>query len=157
MKYFHRRVVLKGALGAFAATAAAALGLLVPRPATAAEWPRDAYAAKTMSDALRNLYGTSRATPSPALKIRAPSRLENGAVVPVAVSTDLPDVRAISVLVEKNSRPLAAHLSLTGGVPYFSVNVKMAATSNVHFVVDSGGKLYSARRLIKVVISGCGG
>lgn len=155
--YVYRRTFLKSALGAIVAAAAAALGWPPPRRARAADWPRDAYAAETVSDALRNLYGTDRAKASRAVKIHAPPQVENGAIVPVSVSTNLPNVRAISILVEKNPRPLAAHLALTGGAPYFAVNVKMAATSIVHFVVDSGGTLYAGRRTIRITVGGYGG
>lgn len=93
---------------------------------------------------------------SAAVKIQAPSRVENGAVVAVSVSSDLPDVRAISILVEKNPEPLAAHINLIGGLAYFYVNIKMASTSNVHFIVNSDGKLYSATRNIRVHVSGYG-
>ncbi len=154
----HRRSLLKGALAAALAGIAATLGLTTPRRAVAAEWPRDAYAAKTVDDALKNLYGTSTVVASPEVKIRAPLQAENGAVVPVSVSSNLPDVQAISILVEKNAAPLAAHISLgNGAVPYFSANIKMGSTSDVHFIVKAGGKLYSAKQNIKVTIGGCGG
>lgn len=152
MTRFCRRTFLKKTAAIAITMIGAAFGLLKSRPARAAEWPRDAYAARTVNDALRNLYGTSRTTRSSAIKIHAPWRAENGAVVPVSASSDLPDVRAITILVDKNTRPLAAHINLTGAEPYFFINIKMRSTSNVHFVVNSGGKLYSARRYIKVTV-----
>lgn len=157
MIHTDRRTFIKRAFALAAATVAAVFGMWRPRSAQAAEWPRDAYAAKTVQDALRNLYGTSQTIASKAVKIRAPLQAENGAVVPVAVTSDLADVRAISVLVEKNAQPLAAHITLLGGAPYFAVNIKMASTSDVHFIVHAGGKLYSAKQNIKVTVGGCGG
>jgi len=154
----NRRFFLKGAVASAVAVFAAAAGWISPRRAAAAEWPRDAYAAKTVEEALKNLYGSSAAVASPEVKIRAPLQAENGAVVPVSVSTNLPDVQSISVLVEKNAAPLAAHLNLTpSAVPYFSANIKLGATSDVHFIVKSGGKLYRAKQLVKVTVGGCGG
>lgn len=138
------------------AAAAGAFGLLVPRLSRAAAWPRDAYAAKTVEDALKNLYGTSRTVASAEVIVRAPSHAENGAIVPVSVSTGLADAQSISILVEKNRRPLAAHIHLLdGAAPYFSVNIKLGASSPVHFVVNAGGKLYSARQSINVTVGGC--
>lgn len=154
----HRRTFLQKTLASAAAVLAAAAGWISPRDAVAAEWPRDAYGAKTVEDALKHLYGSAAAVASPEVKVRAPFQAENGSVVPVSVSTNLPDVQSISVLVEKNPAPLAAHINLgAGAVPYFSSNIKMAATSDVHFVVKSGGKLYSAKQNIKVTVGGCGG
>lgn len=157
MAQLPRRVFLQGTLVSALAGAAGVLGLLAPRAAAAAEWPRDAYAAETVEDALRNLYGTGRTIASPEVHVRAPPQAENGAVVPVSVSTDLPDARAISILVERNRHPLAAHLNLLdGAAAYFSVNIKLASSSEVHFIVSVGGKLYRAARSIKVTVGGYG-
>lgn len=154
----NRRTFLKGAIVSAVAAVTGAFALVSTRRAAAAEWPRDAYAATTVDDALKNLYGTSARTASAEVKIRAPLQAENGAMVPVVVSTNLPDVQSISVLVEKNPAPLAAHVNLgTGAVPYFASNLKLGSTSDVHFVVKSGGKLYSAKHNIKVTVGGCGG
>jgi sulfur-oxidizing protein SoxY len=153
-----RREFLQGILAYAVAAVGAALGLIGPRRALAAEWPRDAYAAKTVEDALKNLYGTSATIASAEIKLRVPAQAENGAVVPISVSANLADVQAISVLVEKNVAPLAAHIAFTGGaVPYFATNVKMASTSDLHFIVKAGGKLYSAKQNVKVTVGGCGG
>jgi sulfur-oxidizing protein SoxY len=152
MPRFRRRIFVKGSIAAAITLFSAALSQWLPRRARAAEWPRDAYGATTIDDALRNLYGTSDATASAAVRIRAPWRVESGAVVPIAASADLPEVRAISILVEKNTPPLAAHLNLSGGSAYFSINIKMAATSDVHVVVSSRGRLYTAKRNIVVAI-----
>ena len=40
---------------------------------------------------------------------------------------------------------------------YVSTRIKMGKTSNVIAVVKSGGKLYSAKKEVKVTIGGCGG
>lgn len=151
MPLFRRRIFVKGSIAAAVTLICAAIGQWLPRPARAAEWPRDAYRAATIDEALRNLYGTSDVTASAAVKIRAPLRVESGAVVPIAVSARLPDVQAISILVEKNAPPLAAHLNLSGGGAYFSVNVRMAATCDVYAVASSRGRLYMAKRSIVVV------
>lgn len=157
MAHTHRRIFLQRAAASALLAVAAAMGLWRPRPVQAAEWPRDAYNAKTVEDALTNLYGTSNTRASAQVKVRAPRQVENGAMVPVTVSTTLSDVRAISVLVAKNAQPLTAHINLLdGAVPYFAVNIKMKRTSDVHFVVNAGGRLYSAKRNIKVSVGGYG-
>jgi sulfur-oxidizing protein SoxY len=77
--------------------------------------------------------------------------------VPIAVSTELPNVESIAILVEKNPNPLIAHVSFSGAEGYFSARMKMGQTSDVYAVVRSGGKLYSAKQTIKVTVGGCGG
>ncbi len=152
-----RRTFLKGTLGATALGLASAAGLLKPSRVLAAEWPKNAFEAKSINDALKGLYGADAATASGSIKIKAPIQAENGAVVPIAVSADLPNVDAIAVFVEKNASPLVANVSLAGAQGYFSARMKMGQTSDVRVVCRAGGKLYSAKQTIKVTVGGCGG
>ena len=147
----HRRKFLKRLVAA-AGTIGISLGLWKPRLSQAAEWPRDAYGAATVADALRNLYGTSGYTASSAVKVRAPSRVQGGGIVPISVSADLSDVRAISILIEKNLPPLAAHINFSGAAAFFAINVRMPSTSAVRVVVNAGGRLYTSARNIEVVV-----
>jgi len=92
------------------------------------------------------------------VKIKAPDIAENGAVVPITVSSTLPDIESISIIAAKNPSPLAASFQLSSmSEGYVSTRIKMGKTSNVIAVVKSGGKLYSATQEVKVTIGGCGG
>ncbi len=157
MTTLHRRTFLKATLGVSAVGLAASAGLLTPTRVLAAEWPKGAFDAKSISDALKDLYGASAATASGSIKIKAPIQAENGAVVPIAVSASLPNVQGLAVFVEKNAQPLVASVALTGADGYFSARMKMGQTSDVHVVCKAGGKLYSAKQTIKVTVGGCGG
>ena len=87
-----------------------------------------------------------------------PTIAENGRVVPVEVSTSLENVQSISVVVEKNPRPLAVHFELTPGVvPELQSRIKMGQSSNVMVVVKTDTGLYSTTKEVKVTIGGCGG
>jgi len=90
--------------------------------------------------------------------MKIPDIAENGAVVPVTVSTDLADVESISVVVDNNPTPLAASFDLNPKmVPVVSVRIKMGQSSNVRAIVKAGGNLYSTSKEVKVTIGGCGG
>ena len=79
-------------------------------------------------------------------------------MVPISVSTALPDVTSISILVAENPNALAASYRIPAGtIPNVASRLKMAKTSNVTAVVEAGGKLYSATREVKVTVGGCGG
>jgi len=153
----HRRTFLKATLGVTAVGVAASAGLLTPTRVLAAEWPKNAFDAKSINDALKDLYGASAATASGSIKIKAPIQAENGAVVPIAVSATLPNVQGLAVFVEKNAQPLVASVALSGAEGYFSARMKMGQTSDVYVVCKAGGKLYSAKQTIKVTVGGCGG
>ncbi len=144
-----RRALVKGLLVAAAVMA-------VPRWLFAAR-PDAAFNANDADAAITDAFG-GPATESDQVMLKIPDIAENGAVVPVTISTDLADVEAIGVVVEKNPTPLAALFELTPqSVPEVSVRIKMGESSNVRAVVKAGGKLYSASKEVKVTIGGCGG
>ncbi len=122
-----------------------------------AVWPKDAFTAVDFDSAISNLYGAT-ATDSDAVKLKAPDIAENGAVVPISVSTDLADVESISIYVEGNPNPLSASFELTKYTEAnVSTRIKMGKTSNVIAAVKAGGKVYTTRQEVKVTIGGCGG
>ncbi|NIA01263.1 MAG: thiosulfate oxidation carrier protein SoxY, partial [Planctomycetia bacterium] len=83
---------------------------------------------------------------------------ENGAVVPVSVTTSIDGVESISILAEKNAAPMTASFVLGAGTEGFvSTRIKMGKTSSIIAVVKAGGKLYSTGKEVKVTIGGCGG
>lgn len=152
-----RRVFLKGTLASSAVAVAVGAGLLSPRQVLAA-WPKSAFEAKSVSEALSNMFGNDLAPASDAIKVEAPDIAENGAVVPVTIETSLKNVKSISIIAEKNQTPLVASFNMTSKTQgYISTRIKMGQTSNVIAIVESDGKLYSARKEVKVTIGGCGG
>jgi len=153
-----RRLILKGA-GVIALTGVGVISFNMA-PAFAAandKYPEDAFKQKGEADAVKSLYGRT-AEPSDKVKLDAPEIAENGAVVPISVSTTLADVTSISFLVSENPNALAAsYLIPPGTLPSVANRLKMAKTSNVIAIVEAGGKLYSATKEVKVTVGGCGG
>jgi sulfur-oxidizing protein SoxY len=149
-----RRSFLQVVLGS---TLAMIAGLFGSRNAAAA-WSADAFDARSIADALKNAFGTDIVTPSDAITIKAPNLAENGAMVPVEVTTTLPELESISFLVEGNQNPLAATFFVSPSANrVLATRVKMGRSSAVLVVARAGGRLYSARKEIKVTIGGCGG
>ncbi len=153
-----RRVVLQG-IAAIAVAGVAGLRFDITTAFAAANdaYPEDAFKQKTEADAIKALYGRT-AQASDKVKLDAPEIAENGAVVPVSVSSSLPDVTSIAILVPANPNTLAAAYRILPGTAAMVANrLKMAKTSNVIAVVEAGGKLYSATKEVKVTVGGCGG
>ena len=148
-----RRLILKGA-------GAVALFGFSLGPALAAandKYPEDAFKQKSDADAIKSLYGKA-AEVSDKVKLDAPEIAENGAVVPISVSSTLADVTSISILVSENPNALAASYRIPAGtLPSVANRLKMAKTTNVIAIVEAGGKLYSASKEVKVTVGGCGG
>ena len=152
-----RRAFLKnaGAIGTVAI--AIASGLLKPVSAFAAAWNNMAFTSKDLADAIKNA-GYDGATENSDVILKAPDIAENGAVVPITASSNIPGTTSIAIFVEKNPSPMVADYTFSNGAqPYISTRIKMAKTSNVWITVKAGGKNYSTKREVKVTIGGCGG
>jgi len=146
-----RRFFLRGGV-ALAALAA------LPRVLLAAAWPDKAFSSTAAGEAMADLLGTDQTVPSDQIKLKLPVIAENGAVVPVTISTSLENVQSISIVVEKNPRPLAATFEiLPGTIPEISSRIKMGQTSDVMAVIKTDSGIFSTAKEVKVTIGGCGG
>ncbi len=151
----NRREVVK-LTGVFAVMASA--GLLSAAEAFAQQQARNkAFEAKTLDETVKALGGAAL-TQSADISITAPDIAENGAVVPVAVTSKIPNTQNIYILVEKNLNSLSAGFGIPAGTEAnVATRVKMAQTSNVHAVVKADNKFYVATKEVKVTLGGCGG
>jgi sulfur-oxidizing protein SoxY len=152
-----RRILLKGSLAAGTVGVAVGAGLLAPR-VVLADWNSAAFEAKDVASALTSLMGGEATETSDQIQIKAPDIAENGAVVPVTVETNLEGVSSIALIASGNATPLVASFDLgEGAVPFVSTRIKMGKTADVVAVVQSGDKLLSNAKNVKVTIGGCGG
>ena len=153
-----RRTFLKGAGAVSTVAVAAAAGLIKPTEVLAAEWNKGAFDAKSVADAMKGIGIAGAASDSKDILIKAPDIAENGAVVPVEVTSKIAGTTGIAMRVETNANPLTANFDLANGAEgYVSTRIKMGQTSNVRVVVKAGGKSYTAVKEVKVTIGGCGG
>jgi len=147
------RIFLAGSTVAVAVSA----GLLAPGQVLAAAWPKNAFDAKSVGEALAGIGAGSPAA-SNDISIKAPDIAENGAVVPITVETSIKGVTGIAILAEKNAAPLAGNFMLGKTAEgYVATRIKMTKTCDVIAVVSAGGKTYSNKKEVKVTIGGCGG
>ena len=148
-----RLLAIAGVAGAFLRN-----GLIgTARAAQAVIWPTAAFAQKTEPAALKAFYDGRTPEPSYKITLDAPEIAENGAVVPVSVTTTLTGVTSIAFMVPDNPFTLtAAYAVPEGTMPQVSCRLKMAKTAKIIAIVDAGGKLYSAEREVKVTLGGCG-
>ena len=153
-----RRKFLTNTLAISAAGIAIGSGLVSPQRALAAEEPAtNPFTAKTLDEALKLINATDH-KPSTDIQLKAPEIAENGAVVPLTVSSTLVGVTGISIVVANNPTPLAATFTLPEGTKAeVSTRIKMAKTSEVMALVQTKDGLFSAKQEIKVTIGGCGG
>ena len=138
------------------ATLIGAVGML-PQTAQAA-YNAAAFEFKSMAELVKSLGG-SAPIESKDVTITGPDIAENGAVVPIGVSTALPGVKRMLLLVEKNPSVMSAMFEVSDAVDAnFSTRVKMGQSSNVMAVaMMADGKVLFAQKEVKVTLGGCGG
>ena len=117
-----------------------------------------AFEAKSIQDALKAL-GAGAPAESKDITVTGPDIAENGAVVPLGVSTTLTGVKRMLIMVEKNPASLTALFNMTDSVePSFSTRAKMGQSSDVYAVAIMGdGKVLFAKKEVKVTLGGCDG
>ena len=148
----NRRNFLSLGLGALAVS-------MVPSTLSAINFretkPKIWTATKT-DEAIKEIFG-DLAKGEGKIKLKAPDIAENGAVIPVTVSTKL-NAKTVAIFQDANPESAVAVFSVPeNGIIDYSVRIKMAKTGTVTVVADVDGKLISASKLVKVTIGGCGG
>jgi sulfur-oxidizing protein SoxY len=123
-----------------------------------AAFNKTAFEAKSVPDAVKATGATSLVE-SKDVVLTAPDIAENGAVVPMGVSTALPGVKHLLLLVEKNPLALVALFQSSESLENnFLTRAKMGQTSDVYAVaVMADGKALWSKKEVKVTLGGCGG
>jgi sulfur-oxidizing protein SoxY len=136
---------------------AAIVGFYGVGESVAAEWKEADFNAKNLKDTLKEL-GVDDYTLSSDIAVDSAEIAENGAVVPVSVSSAIPNTEYMAILVEKNPNPLATAFSIPAGTDAnVKTRIKMGETSNVLALAKANGKWFAASKEIKVTLGGCGG
>jgi sulfur-oxidizing protein SoxY len=153
-----RREVLKAGGGVSLLALVTAAGWLKPGEAAAQAWNKNSFETKTVDDTVKALGGSAPAQSKDIQFVSTPDIAENGAVVPIGVSSAIPKTEAIAILIEKNPNTLAASFEIPPGTePAISTRVKMGQSSNVYALVKADGRFYVVSKEIKVTLGGCGG
>ncbi len=127
-------------------------------PQYAFAFNRAAFEAKSVADAVK-AYGGGAPVESKDVTLTAPDIAENGAVVPMAVASTLPNLKHLLVMVEKNPNSLVAKFDVSDAVEAnFSTRAKMGQTSDVYAVaITKDNKAFFTKKEVKVTLGGCGG
>ena len=153
-----RRHALKRGGGVTLLALIAAAGWWKPGDAFAAEWNKSAFDTHSLDETMKALAGSAPVPSKDIAFFSTPDIAENGAVVPIGITSQVPNTQSIAILVEKNPNMLAAVFDIPAGTePSLSTRIKMGQTSNVYALVKADGKYYVASKEIKVTLGGCGG
>ncbi len=153
-----RRELLKTGSGASLLALVAAAGWLKPDAAHAQAWNKAAFETHNMTETMKALGGGEPAQSKDIVFFQTPDIAENGAVVPIGISSNIPKTDSIAIMIEKNPNMLAATFDIPAGTdPTISTRVKMGQSSNIYALVRADGKYYVAAKEVKVTLGGCGG
>jgi sulfur-oxidizing protein SoxY len=155
----NRRHALKAGSAMSLLTLVAAAGWPTPGAAAATEdWNKAAFDTHSLDETMKAFGGGAPVPSSDVVFFSTPDIAENGAVVPIGITSKVPRTSSIAILIEKNPNTLAAVFDIPPGTdPSLSTRVKMAQTSNVFALVKAEGRYYVASKEIKVTLGGCGG
>lgn len=150
-----RRTFLKHSLTTGVVTLAVASGLLIPRRILAA-WPKEAFDATDAETAQKLLLGEGPPQKTKNILLKTTNSMSvSGPEVTVVVSTTIPEIDSIALIVPGNQKPLAAAFQFGAGTEGFiKTRIKMDATGDLKVVIKSQGRLYSLSQ--SVDLSGCG-
>jgi sulfur-oxidizing protein SoxY len=153
-----RRTVLAAvAAGTAAGLMRPALSFAAAAAPRASSYPTKAFIQHSQDATLQAMFGTSSVTASPAVKMDAPDIAENGAVVPVSFEATAPKVTAAAILALDNPFVMACAYKIPEGTSAsIASRIKLGKTTKVVSVVQSGGKLMSTSKQVKVTLGGCG-
>ena len=153
-----RRHALKTGGGLTLLTLVAAAGWLKPEDVAAQNWNKGAFETKSLDETLKALGGSAPVQSKDIVFFSTPDIAENGAVVPIGITSNVPKTESIAILVEKNPNMLAAVFDIPPGTETsLSTRIKMGQTSNVYALVKADGKYHVVSKEIKVTLGGCGG
>lgn len=109
-------------------------------------------------DEVVKLLGGDKAEASGEIDLHAPEIAENGAVVPIEITSKLPNTKLIAIVSDKNPHALTAVFHIPEGTEaWISTRVKIAETSNVVALVQTDKGFFRTDRMVKVTLGGCGG
>jgi sulfur-oxidizing protein SoxY len=123
-----------------------------------AAWPADNFKETQLNDTLQQVFGDQKFIETNQIQVKLPKIAENGAVVPIIITSNLEKVETFTILAEKNPAPLVAQFTLANETEaYVSARIKMAETSDIIVIAKADDIYYSKRIAVKVTIGGCGG
>lgn len=136
--------------------ATSAIALYHSRPAFAA-WSAEHFASGEFTSRFEQVFAGQAIIDSPDIIISLPEIAENGAAVPITISSELEQIERLYIWVEKNPTPLAAEFELSEAVAvYITARIKMAESCHVIVIAQQGQRLLRNQQWVKVMQGGCG-
>jgi sulfur-oxidizing protein SoxY len=123
-----------------------------------AEWLAADFEPGSFDATMKQLLKGKPIVETDKIDLNIPEIAENGALVPVTVTSRLIDIKNLAIVIEQNPVPLAFEVVLMPELePFLSARLKIASTSFVFAIAETEKVCYSVKKKVKVTIGGCGG
>lgn len=111
----------------------------------------------SFSETLNKIFKQSILQKTDDIILSLPEVAENGAVVPLKITSQLTNIERIFILVEKNPTPFIAEFELSTNIMlYITTRIKMAESSRVIVVAQQGNTFLTTDQWVNVTLGGCG-
>jgi sulfur-oxidizing protein SoxY len=151
----NRRAFIKKSIALGGYSILASSGLFASFKANA-EWLSETTSTNILQQTIKRLFKNQKIVESDQIDIQIPKTAENGAAVPITVTSSLRNVESIAILVEKNPIPLAAKFKLSPDLdPFVSARLKITESSAVAVIVETNEGFYSTSKKVIVTSNGC--
>lgn len=149
MKRFTRRIFSTSTLAALVAAALSPFSAL-------GVWTKEYFRRGQFAAIQAELTGGQPIHTSDLIRIEAPDSIADGASIRVVVSSELPAVHSICLLIKDNPRPLCCRASFSSfASPHFGTSVRMLRSSVLVALVKTGDGFFTQEKPIAVTLGGC--
>jgi sulfur-oxidizing protein SoxY len=135
---------------------AALTDALICKPAWSA-WRSDLFGSGDFRSKFALVSANHPIIDSQDISLTLPQIAEDGAVVPIIISSELDNIDTIYVWIEKNPTPLAASFQLSPSITtHITARIKMAESCNVIVLARQGEHWLRCQQWVQVMRGGCG-
>ena len=115
------------------------------------------FAAEDFNKIFAKVIGNLPVSDTGNIKLILPDIAEDGAVVPVSITSELDGIETIFLFADKNPTPLLAEFQLSPVLlAQITGRVKLAASCNVILLARRNGEWLRTARWVNVMRGGCG-
>ncbi|MDF1879838.1 twin-arginine translocation signal domain-containing protein [Sulfurimonas sp. MAG313] len=117
----------------------------------------DAWAAHTVDDAIKALYGDITPIES-GVTVGAPKVASNGGAIPVNVKSDI-DAKSVAIFQDANPEAAVIVFEMSeAAILNYDIKMKMGASGTITAIVEGkDGKFYKGTKTLEVALGGCEG
>ena len=116
------------------------------------------WTAHTVDDAIKAMFGTTKATES-GVTVNAPDVAANGGAIPVNVTSDIANAKTVAIFQDANPEAAVIVFDINEySIINYDIKIKMKASGTITTIVQTtDGKLYSGKKTLEVALGGCEG